>query len=52
MRTAYEKGYNVVTLTDCTADTSLSAYEAATAGTFNLFSKPMTKDAFEAEYLK
>ena len=51
MRTAYEKGYNVVTLTDCTADTNLGAYEAATAGTFKLFSTPMTKDSFSAKYL-
>jgi len=52
MRSAYEKGYNVVTLTDCTADTSMAGYKAATEGTFHLFSSPMTAKQFEREYLK
>jgi len=42
MRTAFEKGFNVVTLTDCTADTSANGYTAATTGTYGLFSTPMT----------
>lgn len=46
MRTAFEKGYNVVTLTDCTATTSEEGYKAATAGTFNFFSSPMTSTDF------
>jgi len=46
MRTAYEKGFNVVTLTDCTATTSPEAQKAATEGTFGMFSTPMTKDEF------
>lgn len=46
MRTAFEKGFNVVTLTDCTADTSEAGYTAATTGTYNLFSTPMTSTEF------
>jgi len=49
MRTAYEKGFNVVTLTDCTATTSAEGQKAATEGTYGMFSKPMTADDFVAE---
>merc|ERR1719333_908087 len=45
MRTACEKGFNVVTITDCCATTSLDGHKAATEGTFGLFSAPMTADA-------
>merc|ERR1712190_302123 len=41
MRTAYEKGFNVITLTDCTAATSEDGQKAACEGTYGLFSKPM-----------
>jgi nicotinamidase-related amidase len=51
MRHAYELGYNVITLTDCTADTSLDAYKAAVDGTFKLFSTPMTSDQFKRDVL-
>jgi len=50
MRTAYEKGFNVVTLKDCTACTSEAAQTAATEGTYGLFSTPMTKDEFLASF--
>ena len=46
MRTAYEKGFNVITLTDCTGATSDEAQKAATNGTYAMFSSPMTKDEF------
>ena len=46
MRTAYEKGYKVITLTDCTAATSLEAQEAAVKFTFPMFSIPMSYDEF------
>jgi nicotinamidase-related amidase len=49
MRTAYEKGFNVVTLTDCCAATSAEGQKGACEGTFGMFSKPMTADAFIAE---
>lgn len=46
MRTAFEKGFHVITLTDCCAATSSEGHSAATAGTFGMFSAPMTKDEF------
>merc|ERR1719362_2650621 len=45
MRTACEKGFNVVTLTNCTA-TSEKGQAAATEGTFGMFSLPMTAEDF------
>ena len=44
MRTAYEKGYDVVTLTDCTAATSDEEQRVATARDYPMFSQPMTSD--------
>ena len=41
-----EKGFNTVTLTDCTATTSAEGQKAAIEGTFKFFSSPMTKDEF------
>ena len=52
MRTAYEKGFNVVTLKDCTAATSEEGQKGATEGTFGMFSTPMTKDEFVAAISK
>merc|ERR1711939_13601 len=49
MRTAFEKGFNVVTLADCTATTSEEGQKAAVGGTYGMFSTPMTKDEFVAE---
>ena len=46
MRTAFEKGYNVITLTDCCAAGSPEGHKAAVEGTYTLFSKPVTKDEF------
>jgi nicotinamidase-related amidase len=42
MRTAYEKGYDVITLTDCTAATSGEEQRVATARDYPMFSQPMT----------
>merc|ERR1711998_586825 len=50
MRTAYEKGYNVITLTDATATTS-SEGQAVTGGSYTMFSTPMTVADFEAKLL-
>jgi len=50
MRTAYEKGFNVITLTDCTATTSEEGQKASVGGTFGMFSKPMAKDEFVASF--
>ena len=41
MRTAYEKGYDVITLTDCTAATSGEEQEAAVTKDYPMFSQPM-----------
>merc|ERR1712032_1174899 len=46
MRTACEKGFNVITLTDCVATTSTEGQQGATEGTYGMFSKPMTADDF------
>jgi nicotinamidase-related amidase len=48
MRTACEKGFNVVTVTDCCATTSLDGHKAATEGTFGMFSTPMDAAAAAA----
>lgn len=48
MRTAFEKGFNVVTLADCTACTSQGEYDASVKGTFGMFSTPMISTEFLA----
>lgn len=48
MRSAYERGFRVVTLTDCTATLSREEQEAAVTKNFPMFSTPMTHDAFLA----
>jgi ureidoacrylate peracid hydrolase len=45
MRTAYEKGYDVITLTDCTAALSEEEQRFAVEKNFPMFSRPMTCDA-------
>merc|ERR1712167_453476 len=49
MRTACEKGFNVVTLTDCCATTSEEGHAGAAGGTFGMFSQPMTATDFSAK---
>ncbi len=49
MRTAYEKGYNVITLKDCTAALSEEEQRMATEKIYPLFSRPMNHDEFLAE---
>lgn len=46
MRSAYERGYNVITLTDCTAATSSEEQRVAVARDYPMFSRPMTADGF------
>jgi nicotinamidase-related amidase len=41
MRSAYENGYRVITLTDCTAATSAEEHDNAIAYDFPMFSMPM-----------
>jgi nicotinamidase-related amidase len=42
MRSAYERGFDVVTLKDCTATVSQEAQDMAFAHNFGMFSRPMT----------
>lgn len=49
MRSAYERGFQVVTVTDCTATLSPEEQQAAVTKNFPMFSRPMTHDAFLAE---
>jgi len=48
MRTAYEKGFNVVTLVDATATTSVEG-QAVTSGSYGMFSQPMTVAEFSRQ---
>ncbi len=48
MRSAYERAYRVVTLTDCTATLSAEEQRLATEKNFPMFSLPMTHDSFLA----
>ncbi|AQS87011.1 isochorismatase hydrolase [Neoasaia chiangmaiensis NBRC 101099] len=52
MRTAYEHGYDVVTLTDCVATLSEAQHDAAINYTYPMFSRPMTHGAFFTELAK
>ncbi|TDE15682.1 cysteine hydrolase [Dyadobacter psychrotolerans] len=42
MRTAYDKGYNVITLTDCCATLSQEEHDNALKSDFPMFSQPMS----------
>lgn len=46
MRTAYEKGYDVITLTDCTATLSEDEQRFAIEKNFPMFSRPTTHTDF------
>jgi ureidoacrylate peracid hydrolase len=50
MRTGYENGYQVITLTDCTAATSVPEHENAISYDYPMFSKPMTAAEVIAEF--
>ena len=49
MRSAYERGYRVVNVTDCTATLSDEEQRVAIEKDFAMFSRPMTHTAFLAE---
>jgi ureidoacrylate peracid hydrolase len=49
MRTAYEKGYNVVTLKDCTATLSEDEQRLAVEKNYPMFSRPLNHEEFLAE---
>src|SRR6202161_3308816 len=46
MRTGYEHGYQVITLTDCTAATSTEEHDNALRYDYPMFSQPMTSAEF------
>jgi nicotinamidase-related amidase len=46
MRSGYENGYKVITLSDCVAATSLEEHENAIAYDYPMFSEPMTAEEF------
>jgi nicotinamidase-related amidase len=46
MRSAYEKGFNTIGLTDCTATNSKEGQTAAVNGTYGMFSTPMSSADF------
>jgi nicotinamidase-related amidase len=46
MRSGYENGYQVITLSDCVAATSLQEHDNALAYDYPMFSKPMTSGEF------
>jgi nicotinamidase-related amidase len=48
MRTGYEKGYQVYTLTDCVAATSIAEHDNAIANDYPMFSRPITGAEFAA----
>jgi nicotinamidase-related amidase len=49
MRTGYENGYRVITLSDCVAATSVEEHENALKYDYPMFSQPMRADEFVAE---
>jgi ureidoacrylate peracid hydrolase len=49
MRTGYEKGYDVITLKDCTAALSEDEQRLAVEKNYPMFSRPMTHDEFLSE---
>jgi ureidoacrylate peracid hydrolase len=49
MRTGYENGYEVITLTDCVATASIEAQENAIAFDYPMYSKPTTAAEFIAQ---
>jgi nicotinamidase-related amidase len=50
MRTGYENGYQVITLSDCTAATSVAEHENAISYDYPMFSKPMTAAEVIAQF--
>jgi nicotinamidase-related amidase len=49
MRSGYEKGYKVITLSDCVAATSAEEHDNAIKFDYPMFSEVMTADAFTEE---
>jgi ureidoacrylate peracid hydrolase len=52
MRSGYENGYQVITLSDCVAATSAEEHDNALKYDFPMFSRPMSSTEFIAELAK
>lgn len=52
MRSGYERGYQVITLTDCVAATSIEEHDNAIKFDYPMFSRPMTAAQFVDEIVK
>lgn len=50
MRTGYENGYQVITLTDCVAGTSQAEHDNAITYDYPMFSTPLTSDQVVAAF--
>jgi nicotinamidase-related amidase len=50
MRSGYENGYEVITLSDCVAATSVEEHDNAIRYDYPMFSKPMTSAEVIAEF--
>jgi ureidoacrylate peracid hydrolase len=50
MRSGYENGYQVITLTDCTAATSVPEHENAISYDYPMFSKPLSAAEVIAQF--
>ncbi len=50
MRSGYENGYQVITLSDCVAATSVEEHENALKYDYPMFSQPMTSDELVKEF--
>ena len=48
MRSGYENGYQVITLSDCVAATSVEEHDNALKYDYPMFSEPMTAAEFVA----
>jgi ureidoacrylate peracid hydrolase len=51
MRSGYENGYQVITLSDCLAATTVEEHENALKYDYPMFSKPMTAEEFVEELM-
>jgi nicotinamidase-related amidase len=49
MRSGYENGYQVITLNDCVAATSMEEHRNAVTYDYAMFSHPMSSGEFIAE---
>jgi nicotinamidase-related amidase len=51
MRSGYENGYQVITLSDCVAATSVEEHDNALKYDYPMFSQPMSAEEFVTELI-